>query len=267
MITAPFRWAGSKAKVTNELFNYFKGSDVYVEPFLGSGVVLFRLLEDNKYKKYIVNDVNKAIIGFYRAIQTSPKHVIDTLSSYQYLYNSYVSIELKKELYYKVRDSYNNDKQNWTNFWFLMKTGFNGLYRENKKGMYNVPFGFKEKITLDENQIYQIHDLIQCVEFNCMDYTDFIYKVLNETKTRIFIYNDPPYCGSQKYTKDDFNNEKLASFMKSLPIDVAISDIDNDISNHVYHDYFKVILKEVKKIINISSIHLSKEVLYVNYEN
>ena len=80
MIKAPFRWAGSNAKITSELFKYFKDSDTYIEPFLGSGVVLFRLIQDRKYKRYIVNDINVAIIEFYKTIKDHPISVITKLN-------------------------------------------------------------------------------------------------------------------------------------------------------------------------------------------
>ncbi|MDY0210217.1 MAG: DNA adenine methylase [Acholeplasma sp.] len=269
MIKAPFRWAGSKAKITSELFKYFKDSDTYIEPFLGSGVVLFRLIQDRKYKRYIVNDINVAIIEFYRAIKDNPKSVVDLLRFQANYYNNISSIELKKEFYYIYKKSFNEDKYRWGCFWLLMKTGFNGLYRENKKGEYNVPFGYKEKITFDESQIYEIHNLIQNVQFYCMDYRHFINLTIAEIakmENRVFMYNDPPYCNSQRYTKEDFSNEALATYLKSLNIDVAISDVDNKTSKKIYKDFFKVIVKDTKRVINIASIQQSREVLFINYD-
>jgi len=267
MIKAPFRWAGSKAKITSELFNYFKDSDTYIEPFLGSGVVLFRLIQDRKYKRYIVNDINVAIIEFYKAIKDHPFSVISRLNHYKEHYNNLRSMDLKKQFYYNFyKKEYNQDKRQWEYFWILMKTGFNGLYRENKKGEYNVPFGYKEKITFSENEIRQISNLIQNVEFHCMDYQDFITKVNSEIITEMFIYNDPPYCNSQRYTKDDFSNQELAAYLKSLNIDVAISDVDNKASNEIYKDFFKVFVKDAKRVINIASIQQSRELLFINYD-
>jgi DNA adenine methylase len=266
MIKAPFRWAGSKAKITSELFRYFKDSDTYIEPFLGSGVVLFRLIQDGKYKRYIVNDINVAIIEFYKAVKSNPRSVISKLRHFVQIYNHQLfNLDQKEAFYYQSRTLYNWDKSDWRAFWLLMKAGFNGLYRENKKGEYNVPFGKKHKISLDEKQIYQIHELIQNVEFHCMDYQDFITKVNSEIITEMFIYNDPPYCNSQRYTKDDFSNQELAAYLKSLNIDVAISDVDNKAANEIYKDFFKVFVKDAKRVINIASIQQSRELLFINY--
>jgi len=270
MIKAPFRWAGSKAKITSELFKYFKDSDTYIEPFLGSGVVLFRLIQDRKYKRYIVNDINVAIIEFYKAIKDHPFSVISRLNYYKEHYNNLRSMDLKKQFYYNVyKKEYNRDKRQWEYFWILMKTGFNGLYRENKKGEYNVPFGYKEKITFNENEIRQISNLIQNVEFHCMDYRHFInltIETMGEDSQQSFMYNDPPYCNSQRYTKDEFSNQALADYLKSLNIDVAISDVDNKTSNEIYKYFFKVIVKDTKRVINIASILQSRELLFINYE-
>jgi DNA adenine methylase len=171
----------------------------------------------------------------------------------------------KAEKYYRIRDVYNTFKADWESFWFLMKTGFNGLYRENKKGHYNVPFGRKHKITFDENKIYKISDLIKNVSFYSMDYQEFLELVIKDAD-KAFIYNDPPYVNSQKYTADNFDNYKLANYIRSLGMDAAISDVDSKSSNDVYKDFFKVQIKSTKRVINIASVQEVKEVLYINYD-
>ncbi|MDG0887886.1 Dam family site-specific DNA-(adenine-N6)-methyltransferase [Paracholeplasma manati] len=276
-ITAPFRWAGSKAKLTSALFEHFKYTDVYIEPFLGSAVVLFRLIQDGKYKHYIVNDINIGIYSFYRTLQMVPEHAIKILNETCDWYNS-MTMEEKELNYYKTRKQYNIDKMTfndydlkhanryWIRFWFLMKTGFNGLYRENSKGEFNVPWGKKEKISFDKQQIWDIHYLLKNVQLYCMDYKLFIemtaLRFRNDPK---FIYNDPPYCNSQKYTKDNFDNSELAQYLKKLKIDAAISDIDSIQSNETYKDFFKVVIQNTKRVINIACVHEVKEVLYINY--
>jgi site-specific DNA-adenine methylase len=99
-----------------------------------------------------------------------------------------------------------------------------------------------------------------------MDYEQFINKSICEISTEMFIYNDPPYCNSQRYTKDDFSNQALAAYLKSLNIDVAISDVDNKTSNEIYKDFFKVFVKDAKRVINIASIQQSRELLFINYD-
>lgn len=259
-ILSPFRWAGSKAKLTSELFDKFKEADIYVEPFLGSGVVLFRLIQENRYKRYIVNDINVSIISFYKAIQKNVDLVIQGLNS---MSDSYNKSNDKEALYYRVRTAFNQDKSNFFLFWLLMKAGFNGLYRENKKGHYNAPFGKKEKIKFDEEMILEIHKLIQNVEFYNMDYKDF-YNMLNDDGSK-FCYNDPPYCNSQKYTAKGFDNYELADFLDTTKDFIAISDVDNEFSREVYGKFEQLFIKEQKRVINIKNITTKSEVLYVNY--
>jgi len=124
-ITAPFRWAGSKEKLTTTLFAEFLSADAYVEPFLGSGIVLFRLLQEKKYSRYIVNDINVSIISLYKAIQSDVQTVISNLEKIRDLYNNE---EDKQALFYSSRSQFNTDKSNYTLFWLLQKAGFNGLY-------------------------------------------------------------------------------------------------------------------------------------------
>lgn len=126
-LTAPFRWAGSKAKLTRELFTYFKDSDTYIEPFLGSGVVLFRLIQDAKYKKYVVNDINLAIINFYIAVRDNPGKVVSRLSSMCFSYNNLLSMAEREQRYYYNREVYKIFKGDWESFWFLMKTGLENM--------------------------------------------------------------------------------------------------------------------------------------------
>jgi DNA adenine methylase len=278
-ITAPFRWAGSKAKLTSELFQHFILNDIYVEPFLGSGVVLFRLIQDGKYKEYVVNDVNVGIYSFYSTVKSKPQHAIKMMHEAVDWYNS-KSLKEKEEYYYETRRQYNLDKQTfneydlvpgnrfWIRFWLLMKAGFNGLYRENSKGEFNVPWGKKEKITFDKQQIWDIHFLLQNVKLYCMDYKVFIELIVLRLRNyKTFMYNDPPYCDSQKYTQDKFDNKEMANYLLGLKMDVAISDIDGIHSNEIYKDYFKIVIKDTKRVINIACVQEVKEVLYINYMN
>lgn len=221
VLNSPIRWAGSKKKILNEMLNAFKtDKDNYIECFLGSGVVLINVLKNNdklKYKNFYVNDINSNIINFYKLLQKKPEYLIKEIMKLVTLYNDY-DMTKKEEYYYKLRDQFNNEKDLDNKsilFYFLMKTGFNGVYRENKAGKFNVPFGRKEKIVVNEGYLEELSRFIKPVKFYNLDYNSFLDKMKKDGKIdNSFMYFDPPYLPddllvSQKqelYTNDTFDH-------------------------------------------------------------
>ena len=140
IVNSPIRWAGSKKKILNEMLNTFpKNKKNYIEMFLGSGVVLLNVLDNKdtlKYKNFYVNDINSNIINFYILLRDNIDGAIKKMKEFENKYNSY-SMDEKEEYYYKIRYDFNNldsGNEKALLFYFLMKTGFNGVYRENKNG-------------------------------------------------------------------------------------------------------------------------------------
>ena len=181
IVNSPIRWAGSKKKILNEMLNTFpKNKKNYIEMFLGSGVVLLNVLDNNekvlKYKNFYVNDINSNIINFYISLRDNIDDVIIKMKEFENKYNSY-SMDEKEEYYYKIRYDFNNmdsGNEKALLFYFLMKTGFNGVYRENKNGKFNVPFGRKEKIVVNEEYLHKVSESIQNVKFYNLEYKDFL---------------------------------------------------------------------------------------------
>jgi DNA adenine methylase len=150
-IAKPFlKWAGGKTQLITEiervLPNEIKNSKfTYVEPFVGSGAILFWMLNNfPKMEKAVINDINEDLINTYKTIAKNPKELISIL---EILQNEYHSLDLKteekKEYYYKKREMYNKREIEKSGqaalFIFLNRTCFNGLYRVNKNNGYNVP--------------------------------------------------------------------------------------------------------------------------------
>ena len=166
VINSPIRWAGSKRKLLNEMLNSFKNdSKIYVEPFLGSGVVLINLLNNKrlfKFEKFYVNDINDNIINFFHLLKFEYVYVKKHINKIIKEYNNLGDLVSKEKFYYNIREKYNKKKEkiNAIYFFFLMKTGYNGVYRENSKGKFNVPFGKKEKISINFNDLEKISELI-----------------------------------------------------------------------------------------------------------
>lgn len=256
------KWAGSKAKIAKDLFQHFRDASTYVEPFVGAGSSLFQAIQSGKYSNYKVNDVNKGMISLFRSIQSDVRSVVSNLIEITDAYND---SEYKEAFYYAARTKFNEDKTDYVLFWFLMKCGFNGLYRENKLGKFNGPWGHKERIAFTnkyESLLYQVATLIKHVEFSCMDYEEFINSLDTED---VFVYSDPPYCNSQQYTAEPFNNESLAELLMNTLFPAAISDIDSATSRRTYNAFNMIVVKDVARVINIRAVTNKTEVLYLNY--
>ncbi len=284
VIFAPIRWAGSKKKLLNEMLHAFeKNKTIYVEPFLGSGVVLLNVLENKIYEKCYVNDINSNLILFYSTLKNNVNQLVKKIDGLCREYNSFEKDEQKWEFYYKKRDSFNkNQIQSVTRsalFWFLMKAGYNGVYRVNSKGNFNVPCGKREKIVCNGDALKMISKKIHNVEFFCMDYQQFIDIVLKKEKEKsIFIYCDPPYIpeteSSKKhilYTQNGFEHEKFITYINKISnqkkISIMISMAETETVTEVYKSsaFNKVNIEEILRKVNPKKQIKSKEVAFINY--
>lgn len=285
VVNSPIRWAGSKKKLLNEMLEktFVRECENYVECFLGSGVVLLNVLTNAQelgYKKFYVNDINSNIINFYTMLQKEPKYLIDNIQKMSQKYNM-LNIEQQSAMYYEIRDVFNKGsdvKEKTIYFYFLMKTGFNGVYRENSKGYFNVPFGRKEKIIINEEYLESISSMIQKVEFYNLPFEDFLdemkqKRILNNS----FVYCDPPYLPDdllvyQKqmlYTKESFNHELFFELINKLKIkNIMISMSESLVADRIYnHSPFKKIdIMEIIRVINPKKLFSSKEIAFINYD-
>lgn len=281
VICSPIRWAGSKKKVLNDMLDFFEiDKDNYIEPFLGSGVVMINVLNNInalRYKNIYVNDINENIINFYNNLKTTPKKLVKELLDLSDIYNRKTSTE-KELMYYKIRDEFNNNEGNKSvYFYFLMKTGYNGVYRENKQGKFNVPFGKKEKVVVMEKELLYISNLIKKVKFYNMSYEKFLDKLSRKgLMDNCFMYCDPPYIPDDKlvsqkqelYTSSNFNHyefvEKISSFEQS---NIAVSMSESIKAKNIYGSYFIAKnLTDIIRTVNPQKLFKSKEILFVNYE-
>ena len=233
----PFvKWAGGKWALIKEfvkhLPNDFKEQQniTYVEPFVGGGAMLFYMLTHYpNIKRAIINDVNKDLINCYLLIKNTPAKLISSLKKIQEEYRQLTSIESKAKYYYEMREKYNKDEfpleDRTACFIFLNKTCFNGLYRVNTSGKFNVPFGKYEKPNIcDEKLIMADHDVLNKVDIYVGGYQN-ITKHLG--KGYNFIYIDPPYRPLSdsahfiEYTHkifDDMEQEKLKGYCDVLTL-------------------------------------------------
>ena len=281
VIGSPIRWAGSKKRLLNNMLMLFKGeNENYVEPFLGSGVVMLNVLnniEVLKYKNIYVNDINSNIISFYKLLKRNPLKLVKILTQLSEEYNIANDIE-KEKMYYRIRDDFNSiDENKEAYFYFLMKVGFNGVYRENKMGKFNVPFGRKEKLLIPIDDLIATSKLIKNVKFYNMSYDKFIKKMKKEGILKdCFMYCDPPYIPDDKlisqkqelYTNDNFNHDLFVKFLKeNLEDSVLISMSKSTLSNKIYGDsFYEKSLMAIFRTINPCKKFKSTEILFSNYE-
>jgi DNA adenine methylase len=195
------KWAGGKRSLINQIINFFPkdlNSRAYHELFFGGGAVFFNLNPN----KGTINDINSRLINFYKVVRDHPSEIIKFASQYKY----------EKTEYYRKRSRFNeypdNEIEDAALFLYLNKTGYNGLYRVNSKGKFNVPFGrYTNPTIVDPNTIYEASKILQNVKiFN----EDFSY-ILDFIKKGDICYLDPPYYPTSitsdftNYHKDGFN--------------------------------------------------------------
>jgi DNA adenine methylase len=230
----PFlKWAGGKTQLITEIekslpYKITNNKFTYIEPFIGSGAVLFWMLSNfPKLEKAVINDINEDLINTYRTIASRPKELISILQSLQ---NEFHGLEgkdeAKKEYYYSKRELYNKRKEEQSGqaalFIFLNRTCFNGLYRVNRKNEYNVPMGsYKRPTICDKENILAVSQALQKVEILCGDYEE----TLNHADNNTLFYFDPPYkplsetSSFNSYAKNEFNDAeqiRLRDFCHNL---------------------------------------------------
>lgn len=231
----PFvKWAGGKNALISQLTNYYpvelKNGNIerYVEPFVGGGAVLLDILQNYKIKEAYAFDINKDLINCYNVIKTDVNKLIAELEMMEKVFISF-NTDKREEYFYEVRNEYNSYELGETlsvkraaEFIFLNRTCFNGLYRVNKNGKFNVPCGkYKNPMICDSDNLKNVSKLIKNVTFEYGDYK----KCEKYINCNSFVYFDPPYrplsitSGFTSYTKEDFNDNnqrELAEFYKKL---------------------------------------------------
>jgi len=286
----PFlKWAGGKTHLIAEIERnlpplVLSDNFTYVEPFVGSGAVLFWMLKNFPgMKKAVINDINSDLINAYKTICSTPKELISILKDFQNEYHELQNNEeKKKEYYYQKRDLYNDrntDKiMQAALFIFLNRTCFNGLYRGNRKNVFTVPVGsYKIPTICDEKNILAVSNTLQNVEIlNC----DFEQTLLYANENSFF-YFDPPYkplngtSSFNSYAENEFDDKeqiRLKDFCVKLHAQGSkwmLSNSDNHENQFFDKIYFEFFIKRVhaRRIINSKPEKRGKlnELLIANY--
>ena len=232
----PFvKWAGGKGSLISQLSNFYPYElkngiiERYIEPFVGGGAVLIDILQNYDVRQAYAFDINMDLINAYNVIKNNVEELITNLKR---MGTEYLQLgqEERKNYFYNIRNEYNDytlqeneqNVQRASQFIYLNRTCFNGLYRVNKDGKFNVPVGsYKNPTICDEENLRNLSELIQNVQFQYGDYRRSMEYVTENT----FVYFDPPYrplnmtSGFTSYTKEDFNDDnqrELATFYREL---------------------------------------------------
>lgn len=173
----PFiKWVGGKTQLLEQLdaqlpADFDTWNDVtYIEPFVGGGAMFFYMLQRYpNIRSAVINDVNPDLTTCYLTVRDMPEELIASLTDMQNAYNALPTEEARRDFFLAVRDRYNEKNldplENTTKFFFLNRTCFNGLYRVNKKGLFNVPFGkYTNPQICDPETIRKDSELLQHVE-------------------------------------------------------------------------------------------------------
>lgn len=277
----PFlKWAGGKGQLLTEIEKYYPFENgritKYAEPFVGGGAVLFDILSKYKLEEVYINDINAELINTYRVIRDDIDELLCMLTAMQNEFAP-MDIEHRKVYYLAKRERFNDLKVNGDKsvniekaalMIFLNKTCFNGLFRVNKKGLFNVPMGsYKNPMICDEMNLRAVSKKLQHVTIVCGDYREAADFIDEET----FVYFDPPYrpltdtASFTAYTETLFSDSEqieLAQFVEAMNkkgakvvvsnSDPKNSDTDDDFFDNIYSSH-RIKRVEATRMINCIS--------------
>jgi len=213
IIPKPFvKWAGGKRQlvpVLNENLPQIFGT--YYEPFLGGGALLFHMLTEHDRQKCSISDLNSDLVLSYTTIRDRVDDLIISLRNHEKNYQ-----KDSKSYYYSIRESNpRSEIEKTSRLIFLNRTCFNGLYRVNRKGKFNVPLGkYSNPNIVNENNLYAVSNILQSsrISIQCRDFE----AVLRDVKKDDLVYFDPPYqpvsdtANFTSYTNKDFTYDDLS---------------------------------------------------------
>ena len=288
-LAKPFlKWAGGKGQLIEEIDARLPKReiqageiDTYVEPFVGGGAVFFHVAQNyHDIERFYLFDVNEDLVNCYNAVKENVGTLIDQLNALQRKFLRKDQSQ-RKEFYYRMRDDFNSDRDP-AKLIFLNKTCYNGLYRVNRKGEFNVPFGGYEKPAIcDAKNLRIVSEVLQKADIICGDFEESATYINDKT----FVYFDPPYrplsrtASFTSYAKEDFDERsqiRLAEFCrrvdgKGAKFLLSNSDPKNeDPSDRFFEDHYEGFTIERVKAVRAINCKGScrgeiNEVLTTNY--
>lgn len=272
----PFlKWVGGKGRLISQLLPLFPIEfNAYYEPFFGGGAVFYELLPETGQ----INDINPSLIGAYTNIRDHVKDVIAMLEQIEIDYLK-LNEDARREQYYLYRDEYNAEKPSTIRktalLIFLNRTGFNGLYRENSKGGYNVPFGKYANPTIcDKPTLLACSQALKKLKITNVSFVEAV----KNAKAGDFVYLDPPYypvnatSNFTSYSVDGFSGEdqlrlkELFDDLTKRGVKAALSNSDTPFIRDLYKDYRQEFVKAGRAINSVASKRGKiSEIVVLNY--
>ncbi len=271
---APFvKWAGGKRQLLSQIKERMPEKyNHYYEPFVGGGAVVFELQPENA----LINDINKALINSYRQICHAPDAFLKAVNKLDE-----EMWEDGKKYYYNLREHYNDklmkaeyDVELAALFVFINKHCFNGLYRVNGKGLFNVPYNNSRRVSVDENAIWEISEYLKKITIMDGDFEP----ACKDAGKGDFIFIDSPYAplnptSFESYTKEGFDIEshkRLAEFYDELTARgcyCMLTNHNTELINALYGKKgYRIDVVSVKRMINSdASNRVGEEVIICNY--
>ena len=272
LVAPVVKWVGGKRQIIDQIFQYIpKNISTYYEPFFGGGAVLFEL----QPKKAVINDINKELINLYEVIKNNTEELLEDLKTHKN----------DEEYFYYVREldrdkaSYNSltPVQKASRIIFLNKTCYNGLFRVNKSGEFNAPFGrYKNPNIVNEITIRAVSNYFKKADITFMS-KDFA-EVLKGARKGAFVYLDPPYdpvsdtASFTGYDKGGFNRDEqirlknVCDKLNEKGIRFLLSNSATDFIKDLYADY-RIEIVKAKRAINSNGDKRGEidEVLVMNF--
>jgi DNA adenine methylase len=275
LVVPVVKWVGGKRQIIDEIIKYVPDSfSTYYEPFLGGGAVLFEL----QPKKAVVNDVNEELMNIYEVIKDNVDELIEGLKRHK--------IKNDKAYFYEIREL-DRDREQYnlltpveraSRIIYLNKTCYNGLFRVNKSGEFNAPFGnYKNPNIVNETTLRAVSAYFNKakIRFTCQDFED----ALKWSRKGAFVYLDPPYdpvsetASFTGYDKGGFDHNEQIRLKKTCDklnkkgIKFLLSNSATDFIMDLYQDY-KIEVIQAKRVINSKADRRGNvdEVLVMNFE-
>ncbi|MBI5798071.1 DNA adenine methylase [Candidatus Woesearchaeota archaeon] len=265
------KWAGGKKQLIGQFEKFFPSKfERYFEPFVGGGAVAFHILKNYSPKEAFLFDINKELINCYNTIKQNPQELLKDLQEHKDKHN--------KEYFYQIRSKSlgeMNKLERAARFIYLNRTCFNGLYRVNSKGIFNVPMGdYKNPLIVPKEDITEISSLLKKASLKCSSFE----KVLNLAKKGDFVYLDPPYYPLKKGTsftaytqgnfleKEQIKLQKVFSQLNKKGCKVMLSNSDTEFITDIYKS-FHINKVRATRMINCNGNERGKitEVVITNY--